>query len=293
MDFLLKVNLTCFLMSYLAAFIVEVIQFVRARTPTLQVVAFVLTLAGLVAQTAYLIARFQSSGLPPLVGSSHDWLLVLAWLGVVLALLLTVTTSSSQGIFLLPLVLVLILIAVSVDATPSPVDRSASAHRWTMLHASSLVLGIGLMVAATGAALMYLLQYRKLQGNIAWIRRLTLPSLERLTTVNRWLVLSCFPLLSIGLFTGFIIAGLSGSAIPWQDPIVWGTIAVWLILSVRLVLLLRRKDQTGRMVARRTLLAGGFLVLTILGLTLATGGIHGDAGPAEAPNPVKIESGSS
>ncbi len=286
MEFLLQVNLTCFLMSYLVALIAEVAQVLRARTRTLQTVVFVAALAGLIAHTAYLIARFQSSGLPPLVGSSHDWLLVLAWLGVALMLLLSLTTRSSQSIFLLPMVLVLVLIAVAVDDTPSVTDRSTTAHRWTMLHASSLVLGIGLVVAATGVAGMYLLQFRKLQGKLTWVRRLRLPSLERLTSVNHWLVLGCFPLLSIGLFTGFAITSQStDEGTPWSDPIVWGTIAVWLIMTVRLVLLLKQRDQTGRVVARRTLLAGGFLVLTIFGLTLATGGIHGNAGSAEQSGP--------
>lgn len=291
MDFLLQVNLTCFLMSYLVALVAEVAQVLRVRTRPLEMVVFVAVLAGLVAHTAYLIARFQSSGLPPLVGSSHDWLLVLAWLGVVLSLLLSLTTQSSQAIFLLPVILVLVLMAVAVDDTPSGAAGSSTAQRWTMLHASSLVLGIGLIVAATGAALMYLLQYRKLQGKLAWVRRLRLPSLERLTTVNYWLVLSCFPLLSIGLFTGFVIARRSedGNSIPWDDPIVWGTIVVWLIMTIRLFLLLQRRDQTGRMVARRTLLAGGFLVLTIFGLTLATGSIHGGTLQEGSPEQQPVE----
>ena len=64
----------------------------------------------------------------------------------------------------------------------------------------------------------------------------------------------------------------------WIVLIVWGTIAVWLAMLLRLALLLKRRDQTGRTVARLTLMAGGFLVVTLLGLTLITGGIHGDTG---------------
>ena len=40
MDLLLRVNLTCFLLSYLVALIAEVAQFVRTRTRTLQTVVF-------------------------------------------------------------------------------------------------------------------------------------------------------------------------------------------------------------------------------------------------------------
>ncbi len=285
MDFLLQVKLWCFLSTYVVALIAEVAQFIHVRTRTLQILVFIAVVAGLTAHTAYLMARFQSSGLPPLVGSSHDWLLVLAWLGVVLLVILIFRTRSSQGIFLLPVVVFLVLLAVSVDASPADVERTGAGRWWTMLHAASLAVGIALVAAASGSALMYLLQYRKLQGKIAWVRRLRLPNLERLTAVNYWLVLSCFPLLTIGLFTGFVLSGGApgGVSRPWQDPIVWATITVWLIMSVNLALLFRRKDQTGRMVARRTLLAGGLLLVTIFGLTFVTGGIHNDSG-SDAPD---------
>ena len=276
MNTLLQVNLTCFLLSYVVAFVVEVVQFVRARSRMGHTVALLVMAAGLLAHTLYLIARFQKSGLPPLVGSSHDWLLVLAWLGIAMSLILTVMTQVSQAIFLLPVVLILVLAAIFVDATPADIARQAEERRWTMLHASSLAVGIGLVVTATGAALMYLLQFRRLRGHTMWIRRLRLPSLERLTSVNRWLVVACIPLLTIGLITGVVLATFSeGGTFRLSEPIVWGTIVVWLMMVVRLVFLLRRRKATGRTVAHRTLLAGGFLCLTIFGLTLVTGGIHG------------------
>ena len=131
---------------------------------------------------------------------------------------------------------------------------------------------------------MYLLQYRKLHGRITWVRRLRLPSLERLTAINYWLVLACFPLLTVGLSTGFILtsaASDSGRSI-WHDPIVGGTIVVWIAMTYNLSLLVRTKAQTGRMVARRTLLAGAFLLVTIFGLTFVTGGIHSGDSPAES-----------
>jgi len=290
MEFLLQVNLSCFLLSYVVALVAEVVQFARARSHALQATVFVASLAGLVAHTAYLIARFQSSGLPPLVGSSHDWLLVVAWLGVALLLLLTFRTKSSQAIFLLPIVVILILLAISVDATPSSSQRTDSERWWTMLHASSLAIGIGLVAAATGSALMYLLQYRKLHGRIAWVTRLQLPSLERLTSVNFWLVMLCYPPLTIGLFTGFVLVGkmLGNNDELWREPIVWGTIILWLMMTVNMAWLLRKKDQTGRMVARRTLLAGALLLVTIFGLTFVTGGIHNKSGPSKSSDNTEL-----
>ncbi len=292
MDFLLQANLSCFLLSYLVALVAEVFQFVRARTRILRAMVFVWLLAGLVAHTAYLTARFQASGLPPLVGSSHDWLLVLAWLGVVGSLLLGFSTKSSQGIFLLPAIVVLVLLAVSVDSAPSGVERSGAGRWWAILHASSLVMGIALVAAASVSALMYLLQYRLLHGKLAWVRRLRLPNLERLTGINYWLVLSCFPLLTIGLLSGFALSAEAAGdgATVWGDSIVWVTIIVWLMMTANLTMLIQKKDQTGRMVARRTLLAGAFLLVMIFGLTFVTGGFHSEAQPRELPGSHQTES---
>lgn len=283
MEFLLQVNLSCFLLSYLVALAAEVTQFFRARSGTLQTTVFVAILAGLVAHTAYLIARFNQSGLPPLVGSSHDWMLVLAWLGVVICLLLLLSTKSAQAIFLLPVIVVLVLLAISVDAAPSDVDRSGSGRSWAILHAASLVIGMALVAAASVSALMYLMQYQKLQGKIAWVRRLRLPSLERLTIINYWLVIGCYPLLTVGLFSGFILSA-GETSVPWTDPIIGATVVVWIIMSINLLLLLRTRDQTGRAVARRTLLAGALLLVSILGLTFVTGGIH-NAASVLSPSP--------
>lgn len=285
MDFLLQANLSCFLLSYLLALVAEIIQFVRSRTRILQAIVFVAVLAGLVAHTAYLTARFQATGLPPLVGSSHDWLLVLAWLGAVGSLLLGFSTKSSQGMFLLPAVVVFVLLAISVDSTPSDVERSGASRWWAILHASSLVIGIALVAAASVSALMYLLQHRQLHGTLPWVRRLRLPNLERLTGINYWLVLSCFPLLTIGLFSGFVLSDKAAGhvATVWSDPIVWATIIVWLMMTANLTMLIQKKDQTGRMVARRTLLAGAFLLVMIFGLTFVTGGFHSDAPTQDRP----------
>jgi ABC-type transport system involved in cytochrome c biogenesis permease subunit len=288
MQFLLQVNLTCFLLSYIVALGAEVVQLVRARSRALQTTVFVAALVGLLTHSAYLIARFQSSGLPPLVGSSHDWLLVVAWLGVAVLLLLMFRTKSSQAIFLLPIVVALILLAITANATPSATQRTDS-YWWIMLHASSLAVGIGLVFSAAGSALMYLLQYRKLNGRIRWISRLQLPNLERLTAINYWLVLSCYPLLTIGLITGFVLAAkaLKNNGL-WSEPMVWGTIVVWLMMTVHMVWLFCQKDQTGLMVARRTFFASLLMVLTIFGLTFVTGGIHSESGPAEDSDTLEI-----
>jgi len=286
LGFLSQVHLFCFLLSYLAAFVGELFQVLRGRSKAVRAGQLVFTAAGLVAHTAYLVARSRQSGLPPLVGSSHDWLLVLAWLGGVLYLAIAVThPKTAQGLFLLPAVLGLIVMANFVEAASGVKVQEIATRRWGMLHASTLVLGIAAVAAATMSALMYLLQHKGLRRPKSRLHRLRLPSLERLTVVNRWLVVGSVPMLTAGLFTGFVLATMvkkndMASAFRWSDPVVVGTLIVWCLMVAVLAWMLIQKDQTGRSVARLTVVAGGFLLLTIFGLTLLSGGFHQSRGAA-------------
>lgn len=285
--FLSKVQLYCFLLSYLVAFGGEIFQLVRRRSSFTRGLMIVAGAAGLLAHTAYLASRSSSSQLPPLVGSSHDWLLVLAWLGGLFYVLVVATQERlAIGLFLLPATIGLVIMAMFVDTAAVEADRQLAAHRWGMLHAATLMIGMGSVAAATICAIMYLLQFQKLRGGKSRLHRLQLPSLEQLTLVNRWLVLSTVTMLTVGLVTGFILTRVkpvdADSVFSWTDPIVVGTTIVWAIMVGTLSWLLTRQEQTGRQVARLTLVAGGFFLLTIFGLMLISGGVHSKSNEIES-----------
>ncbi|MEO1979469.1 MAG: cytochrome c biogenesis protein CcsA [Fuerstiella sp.] len=283
MAFLSKVQLSCFLLSYLVAFGGELFQLLRHRSGMARGITILAAAAGLLAHTAYLVTRSSDSGLPPLIGSSHDWFLVLAWLGAFFYLILVATHRRlALGLFLLPSILSLIIMALFVDDVLADSVREKNAvHRWGMLHASTLLIGLGTVAASTMCAVMYLLQYQKLRGQSSWLHRLQLPSLERLNSFIRWLVVSTVIMLTVGLATGFILVMVGqqppDGSFSWKDPLVAGTSIVWLTMVSALCRILARKEQTGRQVARLTLMAGGFLLVTVLGLTLLSGGIHGSS----------------
>ena len=103
-----RISLVCFFSSYLVAWLLELTQLSHASRLN-RWAAIVFSAGGLIAQTAYLIVRSRRHDLPPLVGSVHDWLLVLAWLAVLLCLGLQLwNRQSAIGIFCLPVVLVLV-----------------------------------------------------------------------------------------------------------------------------------------------------------------------------------------
>ncbi len=268
---LAQVQISCFLFSYLVCLGCEVFQVLHRRTPLGRWLLVGFTAAGLVAHTAYLMTRFQISGMPPLMSSGQDWLLVLAWLGVILYLVLLLTLGRlAHGLFLLPAILLLVIVALFVSSDATGDLQRLSLRRWGMLHAASLVLGMALVLGAVVSGVMYLIHHQKLRGRAAWLRRLQLPSLEQLTAVNRWTVILSVPCLTVGLITGFVLLVLVGSSDPnlrvrWSDPTILTTIAVWCAMVGMLLRLLRHRRESGKRVAQMSLLSGGFLLVAVLG----------------------------
>ncbi len=71
-----NVTVFCFLASYFVALVLESARLVRGPSVSRMFPVLAGT-AGLVAHTTYLIVRSGRSNLPPLLSSTHDWLLVL------------------------------------------------------------------------------------------------------------------------------------------------------------------------------------------------------------------------
>ncbi len=277
MEFLAQVQIYCFLMSYLVSLFGEAFLLLRRNSAVTRIVVIIFTLAGFVAHTSFLVTRSSTSGLPPLLTSQQDWLLVLAWLGSFLYLILLLTHRQlAHGIFMLPAILLLVLVAIFVSDQASGNLQELAMRRWGMFHAASLVLGIGAVVGASISGLMYLLHHQRLRSRSSWLHRLSLPSLENLSAWNRWMVVFSVPCLTIGLLTGFLLISWSHSlrlnqSIAWTDPTILTTVVVWLAMVVFLVRLLGSTHQTGKSVAQLSLLSGGFLLIAVLGPMLLAG----------------------
>jgi hypothetical protein len=299
MAFLAQVQIYCFLFSYLTALAAELAQLLRKPAPSTRVIILGFTTAGFIAHTSFLLTRARDAGLPPLLTSQQDWLLVLAWLGSLLYLILLLTRQQlATGIFMLPAILLLVVAAEFASSQSAGSLRESALRRWGMFHAASLVLGVAAVAGAALSGLMYLLHHQRLRARSGWLQRLALPSLENLSTINRWMVVFSVPCLTIGLLTGFLLIALSRTIrqqaqFPWDDPAVITTILVWLSAIAVLVRVLRSDRQTGRAVAQLSFLSGAFLLLAILGPMLIAGRaglntIHGGSRtPPDSPAPIE------
>ena len=273
----MDVSVFCFLASYLCAFGLECRRLYR-RTQLNRALALLFTMAGLVAHTVYLANRHPQTAMPPLLSSTHDWLLVLAWMAVLVYLFLAIADRElALGVFLLPVVLILVGTAYFVSRDPNqlvretPDMREAAGRVWAMLHATLLVFGIAAVLFGFVLSLMYLVQHRRLKHKHARGPGLTLPNLERLVRLNKWAVVLALPLLTMGLLAGVALAwfapGRPGT-LALTDPVVIVSGIAWLVMVAFFgwFAATPARRTSGKQVAWLTVVAFGFLLVTLLGL---------------------------
>ena len=283
-----KVSVFCFFASYVVALGLELTQFLRSsRVNRWAAIGF--TSAGLLAQTMYLVHRSRLSNMPPLIGSMHDWLLVLAWVAAAVYVVLELRDRRlGLGVFLLPLVLLLVSSSTSMKREPRVRDAQYAVE---MFHASLLVFGIAGVTIGFLLSLMYLVQHNRLRHKTPDPDSLQLYSLERLGRMNWWAVVSSVPLLTLGMLAGVCLAWKSRATSSPVDLFAPGFVVMyvlWLAMIVLFGWLVSRSQSTGKIVAWRTLWACGFLLVTMLCLEVFTGGIHGkkDRGKGTSARPV-------
>ena len=273
------VTVFCFLASYAVALGLEFTRLFKLLFVN-RVAMILFAGAGLVAHTWYLLERHGQTQLAPLLSSTHDWMLVLAWMAVVFYLFLAVFEPKVPiGIFLLPIVLVLILATYLVSAEPNPLVKPADTvrearHNWAMLHASLLVFGIGGVLVGFVTSMMYLVQHRRLKQKQVLGKDLELPNLERLARINWWAVILTVPMLTLGMLAGIYLLYLltDGSTnVSFSDPVVVVNGVGWLGMVAFFLWLLFTPRPAGKQVAWMTLWAFGFLLVTMIGLQVLAG----------------------
>ncbi len=276
-----NVSVFCFLASYLVSWGLELSRLLgRARWNHLAGLGF--ATAGLLAQTIYLMNRAQRTDLPPLLSSAHDWLIVLTWVLVLAYLLLGIAYREiALGAFAIPVVLALILPTYLMPdpdfkTEPGRVQALKEAERsWTMLHASSILLGMGSVAVGLVAGMMYLVQHRRLKSRSFARTGWQMPSLERLAQVNRWSVIAAFVSLTVGFGSGIMLSlfpETPGELVRFDDPVVIVSGFLWAGLTIVVVWQLTHRGQSGRQIALLNIASCGFLLITVVGLKLLIGG---------------------
>jgi ABC-type transport system involved in cytochrome c biogenesis permease subunit len=253
------VTYTCFGLSYLLAFLLEL---ARVRWPRrwLRLAGLAFGALGLLTHTAFLAFRHP----PP--ADPDGGLLTVAWVLAVFYLYGTVHHGrQAWAVFVLPVVLGLIGLAFARVQGPLPSDAMpwpSGDRTWGVVHGSALLLAaVGVSVGFL-ASVMYLVQAARLRAKTNPLGGLSVLSLERLEAMNRRAVNAAFPLLTIGLVLGAALVKPDDESAGWLSVKALGTVGLWLAFVV-LLYLRYAAHVPGRRLALLTIGAFGLMVVVL------------------------------
>lgn len=174
-----------------------------------------LLLGGFLSHTLALGVRFMNEGFAAvaLIGEAllfKSWLLVGVYLLVQLKYRLTVL-----GGIIAPLALLMTLAALAFGTSAGDIPPGLKTF-WLPLHVTLAFLGNAVFALAFAVSLIYLLQERDLKHKKITALMKRFPSLESLDQLNYRLLVWGFPLMTLGIITGSLWAGIH-----WGDYWSW------------------------------------------------------------------------
>lgn len=230
------------------------------------------TLGGFVLHTLALLLPLYASGRPPLT-NPHDALSFFGWVTVLVYLGLEFRFHRKTiGAFVLPIVL-LATAAAAILPKGAVALRPALESTWTWIHVTLVLLGTATFALTCGVGVMYLVQEKQLKSKSLGAMYYRLPSLEFLDMLSHRSLLVGFPLLTVGLITGFIQAQSAwGRFLAW-DPTQILALVTWVIYAGLLQARITA-GWRGRKAAILSIIGFCAVLGAFLGASLVVGGPH-------------------
>jgi cytochrome c-type biogenesis protein CcsB len=231
-----------------------------------------LAAAGFVAHTLGLGLGLAWAGRPPF-GSVVASLSFLAWAVILVYLIAELWyRSRALGAFVLPIVLVASALAAAMPKRLEGLMPTLQGV-WLWVHVVLSLFGAAAFALAFCAGLVYLLQERELKSKLLGALFFRLPALEQLDDLGYKSLSLGFPLLTLGLITGFVWAQYAHAG-RWEwDPTLVSAVVTWLIYAGLLHARLAA-GWRGRKAAILSIIGFGALVFSIVGVNLFAKGFH-------------------
>jgi cytochrome c-type biogenesis protein CcsB len=195
------------------------------------------------------------------------WILVVVYLVIQLRLRLRIL-----GSFVAPLAVVFMLVSSILPQDIIPMTGIVRSG-WVVLHVTTLFTANAVFGLAFSAGIMYLLQEWHIKHKHFGFLYSRLPSLERLDKINYVCIMAGFPLMTVGLVTGFIYASAVWRS-PWNwDPKEIFALFTWVIYAI----LLHERlavGWRGRRAAWLAIFGFSAVLVTFLGVNLFLKGHH-------------------
>jgi len=190
-------------------------------------------LFGFVLHTAALTSRVFQQGFAAVavMGEAllfHSWLMV----GIYLLMQLKYRLTVLGGI-ISPLAFLMTLAAFAVGSGSGEIPPGFSTF-WLPLHVTLAFLGNAVFALAFAVSLIYLLQERRLKHKRMPALMKRFPSLESLDRLNYTLLVWGFPLMTLGILTGSLWAGIHWGHYWSWDPRQISSGIAWLLYGALL-----------------------------------------------------------
>ncbi|XZE21269.1 hypothetical protein SH449x_001168 [Pirellulaceae bacterium SH449] len=231
-------NVICFLLSYAALFIMELIRG-RFRSGAigswLTWILLVGATASVFTHSLYLLDRLflaLANEESPLYLSWHDWGTLSSWLLAVSYYSMLLRRPDNRiGVFVIPL---LLLLVAGTFLLPSDVGiRNSSASGWRLAHGVGMTLGTMLIALGMASAIMYLIQSNWLRSTKPRRFKLQLPPLEYLESLGRRCLLGSAGSIGFGMVSGVIMNIVKDGQVEWLDRgiLFSGGLFLWLLVA--------------------------------------------------------------
>jgi cytochrome c-type biogenesis protein CcsB len=176
------------------------------------------------------------------------------------------------GTFVSPLAVIFMLLSSAIPSKIIPTSQLSKSF-WLILHVTTIFIGNAIFALAFCAGIMYLLQERQIKTKSFGLLYRRLPSLETLDSLNYVCLTFGFPLITIGLISGFVYAGAVLRSYWHWDPKEILAVITWLIYAV----LLHERlavGWRGRRAAIMAIIGFSIILVTFVGATLLLKGHH-------------------
>lgn len=222
-------------------------------------------LAGAVVHTV-LIVSVLMGGESAITGVERT-LMLFAWFTVVVFLAYEARMKVSvMGVFVAPLVFLLALPAALSSTIPGAVPEPGSLNPWVLTHITLVFAGEAIFTIAFVAGVLYLFEESRLKSKRMGPVVMKLPSITKLDRMNRLCLMLGFPILTLGLALGVVLAKRFWGVFLLWDYKVIGAVAIWLLFGAliqgRLVF-----GWRGRKAALGAILGFFVIILTLFAIS--------------------------
>jgi len=212
-----------------------------------------------------ILRRGWTDGAPPLANTA-EFLMVLGWVVLTLHLLVWLRWRVDiAGLVLPPLAELMVIVSIGLAPGASAPEPYSATPWWFVVHTGASTLGLAALGVAFAMSLIFLVQDRALKSKRSFRLLERLPSLDTCDRIGQDAILWGFPLLTLGIVTGFVrtmtIYGKLWMASPKQVfPLV-----AWVLFAL-LIYFRTARGIRGRKSAYVTIAAFLIGLLTIVGI---------------------------